>query len=322
MGKWSTPRRATLMLKRARADSEIPRIRNWPAKPGILGFAAYKAGITHAIITDSNKKSRTSGKEVTIPVTVLECPPLFVAGFRGYQATPYGFKVAGEVWADKLPKHIGRSIRIRQKGTSADQLKKLEKVTGTLAFIRLITSTQPDLVSGLPKKAPDIMEQAIGGSVADQMAKAKDALGKELPIADVFKTGETVDAFAISKGKGFQGVIKRFGAKMQKRKTEHTREIACIGSKTPSKVSPRTPMAGQMGYQQRFSLDHMIVKFSEPITPKGGWPNYGVCNNNCVLIRGSVPGPVNRLIRLRKSIRKDLNFDAPEISYLSLEAKN
>jgi large subunit ribosomal protein L3 len=310
------------MLKRSRASSEIPRIRNWPNKPGILGFAAYKAGITHALIIDSNKKSRTAGKEVSIPVTVLECPPLFVAGFRGYQTTPYGFKVSGEVWADKLPKHIDRAIRIRQKGTSADQLKKFEKVSNTLTFIRLITSTQPDKVSGLPKKEPDIMEQAIGGSVTDQLIKAKDVLGKELSIADVFKGGETIDAFAVSKGKGFQGVIKRFGAKLQKRKTETTRKIGTLGARTPSKVSWRTPMAGQMGYQQRFSLNHMIVKFSEPITPKGGWPNYGVCNNNCVLIRGSLPGPINRLIRLRKSIRKDYDFSAPEMTYLSLEAKN
>ncbi len=321
MGKWSTPRRGTLMLKRARASSETPRIRNWPNKPGILGFAAYKAGITHAVIIETNKRHRMVGKEVTIPITILECPPMFVAGFRGYQETPYGYKVAGEVWADKLPKEINRAIRVRQKGTSQDQLKKFEKLS-TLSFIRLITSTQPDKVSALPKKEPDIMEQAIGGAVNDQLTKAKEVLGKELTIADVLKAGETIDAFAVSKGKGFQGVIKRFGAKMQKRKTETTRKIGTLGARTPSKVSPRTPMAGQMGYQQRFSLNHFIIKIGEPITPKGGWPNYGVCQNNCILIRGSIPGPANRLVRMRKSIRKDLKYEVPEITYLSMEAKN
>jgi large subunit ribosomal protein L3 len=309
------------MFKRNRASSEIPRIRNWPNKEGVLGFAAYKAGITHAIIIETNKKHRLAGKEIKVPVTILECPPMIVVGFRGYKNTPYGVKVAGEVWADKLPKHISRRIKIRKKGDSGKQLKNFEKIED-LSYVRILTCTQPDKVSSIPKKAPEIMEQAIGGSVEEQIAKAKDLFGKELKISDVFKNGDTIDVFAISKGHGFQGVIKRFGAKLQKRKAETKRKIGTLGPFTPSKVLPSVPMAGQMGYHQRFSLNHLILKIGDAITPKGGWTNYGVAKNNCIVVRGSLPGPARRLVRMRKSIRREFKHDIPEITHLSLDAKN
>jgi large subunit ribosomal protein L3 len=322
MGKWSTPRRGSMMFKRNRASSEIPRIRSWPDdKDGILGFAAYKAGITHAIIIETNKKNRLAGKEVKVPVTILECPPMVVVGFRGYRKTPYGIKVAGEVWAEKMPKYISRTIKIRKKGTSADQLKKFEKIND-LFYIRLITSMQPDKVSAVPKKAPEIMEQAVGGTLEQQLAKAKELLGKDLNVADVFKAGDTVDIFAVSKGHGFQGVVKRMGVKLQKRKAETKRKIATLGPVTPSRVLPTVPMAGQMGYHQRFSLNHVILKLDQVVVPKGGWPNYGVPKNNCIIVKGSLPGSSKRLIRMRKSIRWDFPYDLPEITHLSLEAKN
>ena len=250
MGKASIPKRGSKGFKRNRASSQIPRIRSWPKKEGILGFAGYKAGLTHGVIVETNKKHPLVGKLRSVTLSVIEVPPMVVVGIRAYKKTPYGVKVAGEVWNEKLPKEISRRIPLPKKMKPEEKMKKIEKEIEELESIRLITCSQPDKVIGVPKKKPEIMEQAIGGAVADQLTKAKELLGKELKISDVFKDGDTVDVFAITKGHGFQGVIKRHGAKLQKRKFEKQRKIGTLGPETPDKVLPTVPAAGQMGYHQ------------------------------------------------------------------------
>jgi len=70
----------------------------------------------------------------------------------------------------------------------------------------------PKLVSSIPKKIPEIRELRIsGGSVEGQIKYAKDILGKELKINDVVKEGDMIDTIAVTKGKGFQGHVKRWG---------------------------------------------------------------------------------------------------------------
>ena len=320
MGKYSVPRHGSMMYRRNRADSELPRIRVWPEGEGILGFAGYKAGLTHALVVENRKGSALVGRQVRIPVTVLEVPPMVVVGYRAYQKTGYGFRVLGEVWAEKLPKYLDRRVPVPTKPNPAEQQKKIDSMLEKVFMIRLITSTQPERAQ-LPKKRPDMMEQALGGDVAAQLSKAKDLLGKELPLESVFKPGDLVDVFAISKGHGFQGVIKRFGVKLQKRKTETKRKIGTLGPETPDKVLPTVPMAGQMGYHQRFSLNHQVLKSGQPFNPSGGWTHYGIAKENCVILWGSVPGPIQRLVRLRKAVRKK-SKPVPEISFISIESKN
>lgn len=79
------PRRGTLQFwPRKRAKRIYPRTRHWPesseAKP--LGFAGWKAGMTHIQITDNNSKSPSYGKTMIKPVTILDAPSLFVCAFR------------------------------------------------------------------------------------------------------------------------------------------------------------------------------------------------------------------------------------------------
>jgi len=96
--KRKAPRRGSLQFRpHSRAKRMYPNIRNWPARPQVapLGFSGYKAGMTHVIVIDNRPKSPTKGEELRIPVTILEVPPIKVAGFRLYGRTTYGLKALG-----------------------------------------------------------------------------------------------------------------------------------------------------------------------------------------------------------------------------------
>jgi len=159
------------------------------------------------------------------------------------------------------------------------------------------------------KKKPELTELAIGGDVKAQWAYAKGVMGKELNVTDIFKEWELIDAIAVTKGKGFQGPVKRWGVKIQNRKHKrggHTRHVGAIGTRGRHNLSYLVPMAGRMGYANRVDVNKLIIKISEKgeeINPKGGFVNYGLVKGTYVLIKGSVPGPKKRAIAIRKAIR-------------------
>ena len=185
--------------------------------------------------------------------------------------------------------------------------------------------TQPKLVKGIPKKVPEIREFRIGGgSVEDRIKYAKEILGKELKVNDVVKEGAMFDTIAITKGKGFQGHVKRWGVKLLSHKnSKHRRMIGTAGSWHPNWIQATVPQAGQMGYHQRTEYNKRVLKIGEngdEITPAGGFPHYGVIKNSYVLIHGSIPGPVKRMISMRDAIRyqRGVEVKQAEITYLSL----
>ena len=87
--KYSAPKRGSLSyLPRGRSSHWAPRIRFWPeyvGAPKLLAFAGFKAGTSHVTIVDNRQGSLNYGKEVTLPVTVVETPPLLVTGLRFYE---------------------------------------------------------------------------------------------------------------------------------------------------------------------------------------------------------------------------------------------
>jgi len=86
MGKSHKPRSGSMQFwPRVRAKKLTPRVRNarLSNKP-LVEFAGYKAGMTHALFTDNRKGSQTKGEEISMPVTVIECPKLNIIGFRTY----------------------------------------------------------------------------------------------------------------------------------------------------------------------------------------------------------------------------------------------
>ena len=311
---------------RKRAKSEMPHIKSWPEggdTPKIQGFLGYKAGMTHAFVVDYRPTSTTSGREVVMPVSVVETPPIKIAAVRAYKKMIHGLQTIGETWADKIDPEVTKRIPIpkKEKKKNWDFLKNADE-------IRVIVYTQPKLVTGIPKKIPEIRELRIsGGSLEDQIKYAKDILGKELKISDSIKEGDMLDAIAVTKGKGFQGHIKRWGVKLLTHKnSKHRRMIGTAGSWHPNWVQATVPQAGQMGYHQRTEYNKRVLKIGdngEEITPSGGFPHYGVIRNSYILIHGSIPGPTKRLISLRDAIRyqRGVKVEKPEISYISTTSK-
>jgi large subunit ribosomal protein L3 len=117
------------------------------------------------------------------------------------------------------------------------------------------------------------------------------ALGDELHVADVFVEGELVDVVGTSKGKGFQGVVKRhgFGGVGMQTHGQHNRQRApgSIGaSSDPSRVFKGMRMAGRMGNARVKVKNLRVVR----ILPE----------HNLLLVKGAIPGPKNGYVEIYK----------------------
>ncbi|MEM5882720.1 MAG: 50S ribosomal protein L3 [Candidatus Aenigmatarchaeota archaeon] len=307
MVKKSKPRSGSLAFyPRKRARRIYPKIKTYPEseKSKILAFAGYKAGMAQAIVVDTKKGSPTYGQEISVPVTIIDCPPLKVVGIRVYKKTSKGFKVFTEAWIKDLPKDLERKIKVKPK---EENLEKIEKNLEKISKLRLIVCTQPRL-SGIKKKKPEIFEIEVGGKeIKEKFDFAKSLLGKEISVKDFVREGELVDVIAVTKGKGFAGPVKRFGVKIQVRHAKKKlRHVGTLGSQVPRRVLYTVPQAGQLGFQTRTELNKRVLKIGESgkeVNPKGGFIRYGVISSNYLVIQGSVPGPKKRLIMLRHAIR-------------------
>ncbi|MFH1012962.1 MAG: 50S ribosomal protein L3 [Thermoplasmatota archaeon] len=321
------PRRGSMAYSpRKRARAQTPHIKSWPKggeKPKIQGFLGYKAGMTHAFVVDYRPTSTTSGKEVVMPVSVVETPPMKIAAVRVYKKTYHGFKTIGEVWTDKFDSELSKRIPLPK-----DVKKKKWDMPKDIDDLRVLVYTQPKLVTGIPKKVPEIREMRIsGGSMDERIDYAKSILGTEVKINDVVQEGDMLDIIAVTKGKGFQGHVKRWGVKLLSHKnSKHRRMIGTAGSWHPSWIQQTVPQAGQMGYHQRTEYNKRVLKIGDKgdeITPAGGFINYGLIRNSYILLHGSIPGPTKRLISMRDAIRyqRGVKIEKPDITYISTTSK-
>lgn len=317
---------------RKRARSETPHISSWAAvegdDPKILGFAGYKVGMSHIMAVDYRKKSTTAGQEIRMPVTIVEIPPMKVIGARGYIQDTYGLRTLTEAWEKKIDKDLERTLPIPKGHNAKEAWKKMSD--NDLEEIRLLVHTQPRMVTGIPKKRPEIMEMAVGGGSLDaQIEYAKEMMGKEFTMSDFTQDGEMLDAIAVTTGYGFQGHVKRWGVKLLTHKnSKHRRMIGNLGPFSPGYVVSTVPQAGQTGYHQRTEYNKRLLKIGDnpdEINPKGGFLNYGLIRGNYALLHGSLPGPSKRLIRFRKAVRfhgkKTDAIVAPEITMISQESQ-
>jgi len=316
------PRRGSLAFyPKKRAKRIYPSVRGKAKseKTKILQFSVYKVGMTSLTILDTRKGSVTKNEEIRVPATIVECPPIKVVGIRFYKSSPEGLKVMTEVWDlnSKKDKDLARKLKIGEQRAN-EKLTYAEQRIDQVKDISLIVKTNPKM-TGLGKKKPEVFEIDIGGNdIKDKLKFAKDNLGKEIKINDVFKEGEYVDVIGITKGKGTQGVVKRYGVKIQFRKDmKHHRQIGTLGSQSPGRIRWTVPRAGQLGFFQRTEFNKRILKISndgKEINPKGGIKNYGLVKSTYMLIEGSVPGPKNRLIIIRTPVRpKKTSFLPTEI---------
>jgi large subunit ribosomal protein L3 len=117
------------------------------------------------------------------------------------------------------------------------------------------------------------------------------SLGQSIAIGDVFQEGDFCDAIGKSKGKGFQGVVKRhgFGGVGQATHGQHNRMRApgSIGASSyPSRVFKGTRMAGRTGNDRVKVLNLQVVKI--------------IADKNLILVSGSIPGAKNSVVILEK----------------------
>lgn len=284
----------------------------------VAGFAGYKAGMTRVLRIDDEQNSPTKGQEVADAVTVLEVPPLKVYGVRGYTRDARGERPLADVIAENVDADLDRKVKTPDGGN--DAAERLEEELDDLSDVRLLVYTQPQK-SAVGKKKPEAFELPIGGqNIEEKWEQAKELLGTELRASDVFDDGQYVDAISVTKGKGFQGPVKRHGVKVLPRKTQKSsRKAGNIGPWHPDHTSWKVPQPGRMGMNQRTELNKRILQIGEDgeaVTPKGGFTNYGVVNDDYLIIKGSVPGPEKRLIMLRPAVREDGYPENPEITHI------
>ena len=110
--------------------------------------------------------------------------------------------------------------------------------------------------------------------------------------ADIFAAGDKVDATAISKGKGFQGAIKRHGqhrGPMTHGSKFHRHQGSNGSATTPGRVFKGKGMPGHMGHERVTVQNLQIVRVD--------------ADNNLILIKGSVPGPKKSLVTIKETVK-------------------
>ena len=306
---------------RKRSKKAAPKVRSWPITKDtkLLGFVGYKVGMTHYFIKDNNPNSLTKGEEISEPATVIECPPLKVYSIRFYKQTPEGLEVISEIFSKKTDKELVRKIKPCKNDNSPPE-----------AFddLKLVVYTVPKKTC-IGKKKPDLVELGIGGK--DMKAKqeyAESLLDKDIAIADIIKPGELVDIHSITKGKGTQGPVKRFGVKIRQHKSEKTkRGPGTLGDwRSQGKIMYRVAHAGKTGYNLRTDYNKTAVLIGnnpDEVNPKGGFVRYGLVKNDYILIKGSVPGAAKRAVTMTAPIRQPPKFKSqlPEVTHVSQASK-
>ena len=119
------------------------------------------------------------------------------------------------------------------------------------------------------------------------------ALGAEIK-ADIFEAGDKVDASAISKGKGFQGAIKRFGqhrGPMAHGSKFHRHQGSNGACSSPSKVFKGKGMPGHMGCKKETIQNLQVVRVD--------------AEKNLLLIKGAVPGPKKALVTIKETVKAE-----------------
>ena len=220
---------------------------------------ATKVGMTQIFAEDGT----------LIPVTVLEAGPCVVTQIKtiendGYEAVQVGF-------VDKKNKIInkdaaGKKEIIHRNGTTLAMQKKFEKAGVTSKrFVREFK-----------------FENASEYTLAQEIK------------ADIFAEGDKIDATAITKGKGFQGAIKRLGqhrGPMKHGSKFHRHQGSNGACSSPSRVFKGKGMPGQMGGKKATVRNLEVVRVD--------------AEKNLLLIKGAVPGPKKAMVTIKETTKAE-----------------
>ena len=218
---------------------------------------ATKVGMTQIFSEDG----------VLTPVTVLQAGPCVVTQSKtmendGYEAVQVGF-------VDKKEKVVNRDANGKKEVRNRHGVNKPEKGHFDKAG-----------VSGKRYVREFRFENCADYNLADEIK------------ADIFTAGDKVDATAISKGKGFQGAIKRLGqhrGPMAHGSKFHRHQGSNGACSSPSKVFKGKGMPGHMG-SVRVTVQNLEVVRVD-------------AENNLLLVKGAVPGPKKALVTIREAVK-------------------
>jgi large subunit ribosomal protein L3e len=259
---------------------------------------------------------------------------MVVVGVVGYVATPNGLRTLTTVWANHLSDEVKRRFyknwyrskkkaftKYAKKAAEKPQLieEELARIKDHCQVVRVIAHTQMKKLK-LRQKVANLLEvQVNGGDIAAKVDFAADLFEKEIDVSKVFSEGEVLDICAATRGHGYAGVVSRWGVTRLPRKTHRgLRKVACIGAWHPARVRFTVARAGQQGYHHRTEINKRVLRIGKKddpksastesdltekgITPVGGFPHYGVVNEDWLMIKGAVAGSRKRPVTLRKGL--------------------
>jgi large subunit ribosomal protein L3 len=288
-----------------------PRIRTWPAvaleQPKLSGYAGFKVGCIQIVSIDDREKTPNHGKQLVSLGTVVATPPIAVIGIRGYHDDINGSHALFDVYSSDMPKEVLRLFTLKPKEGS---LEKAEKLLNRTSELFAVVAVSPNN-AGLAQKKPYVFEVAVnGGDIKTQFDFLKGLFGKQVKVEQVFDLGSSVDVASITKGKGWEGPITRWGVKKKQHKSRKSvRALGTLGPISPSSIMYTVPRAGQRGFHQRTEYNKRIMIMSNTdkdefrINPAGGYKHYGFVNGDFVVLKGSIPGTYRRLVKLRTQVR-------------------
>ena len=218
---------------------------------------ATKVGMTQIFNADG----------VLTPVTVLQAGPCVVTQIKtvendGYEAVQVGF-------VDKKEKVVNKDANGKKEIRNRHGVNKAEKGHFDKAG-----------VSGKRFVREFKFENCADYNLADEIK------------ADIFEEGDKIDATAISKGKGFQGAIKRLGqhrGPMAHGSKFHRHQGSNGACSSPSKVFKGKGMPGHMGSVKVTIQNLEVVRVD--------------AENNLLLVKGAVPGPKKSLVTIIESVK-------------------
>ena len=218
---------------------------------------ATKVGMTQIFNADG----------VLVPVTVLQAGPCVVTQVKtvendGYSAVQVGF-------VDKKEKVVNKDANGKKEIRNRHGVNKAQM--GHFAKAG---------VSGKRFVREFKFENAADYNLADEIK------------ADIFAEGDKVDVTAISKGKGFQGAIKRLGqhrGPMAHGSKFHRHQGSNGACSSPSRVFKGKGMPGHMG-SKRITIQNLEVVRVD-------------VENNVILVKGAVPGPKKSLVTLKETVK-------------------
>jgi len=204
-----------------------------------------------------------------VPVTVLQAGPCVVTQIKtvendGYNAVQVGFAEAKEKVVNK-DKGGKKEIAHRHGINKAEKGHFNKAGVSARKFLREF-------------KFENTAEYSVGNEIK----------------ADIFAAGEHIDATAISKGKGFQGAIKRFNQSrgpMKHGSKFHRHQGSNGACSSPSRVFKGKGMPGHMGCVQSTVQNLVVVRVD--------------AEKNLLLVKGAVPGPKKALVTIKETTRAD-----------------